>query len=404
MAPRPALILLVALLFPLAGLAGCIGKDKPPVEDDTGAMNQSNVTPTSLPDGREFAAAKETNNTVSNETLDGKMHMHDYWHGKETVTIYEDDVSIDLTPVFERGDNTKVWEAFINLEKLPDGSNLSALIYEGTGKVTFLITEAPQWSTTFSMTFRTAGKDWTPWQNIGVGTPFEYLPAKTETDMPHSIRSLWNWKLQASGPVAITGDGALGFFEPTAQPIHVQIIVTKAASVDDWPPHPDFYGGVQERVVMLNMQGKTDVANAVDVLIYGVEPDQLVPEKLVSMGTEVLDVYVNITELTLPPGVPNGGFTLYWRNANTTPDALGVFSIANETDKQTNAYFHLNIDHGVVDSPYQPTSRFAFKILANALDDSVVACYRCMPYTITYTMTIIARPSASAEDAEMLPP
>lgn len=404
MASRVALVFSVALLVPLAGLAGCFGKDEPPVTDDKGALNQSNVTPTALPDGREFEAAKETNATVSNETLDGQMHMHDYWHGKETVTIFDQDVSVDLTPVFERGDNSKVWEAFINLEKLPDESNFSALIYEGTGKVTFLITAAPQWSTTFSMTFRTAGKDWSPWANVDVGTPFEYMPAKTETDMPHSIRSLWNWKLQATAPVAVTGD-LFGLGEGVIPPVHVQIIVTKAASVDDWPPHPDFYsGGITERVVMFNKQGKTDVQNAADVLIYGVEPDQLVPEKLVSMGTDILDVYVNITELTLPPGVPNGGFTLYWRTANTTPDALGIFSIANETDKQTNAYFHLKIDHGVVDSPYQPTSRFAFKILANPLDDSMVACYRCMPYTITYTMTIIARPAADAADAEMLPP
>jgi len=188
----------------------------------------------------------------------------------------------------------------------------------------------------------------------------------------------------------------LPFSGPVPTTIHVKIQVTKARDVDDWPAHPAFYDGVLERIVASNKQGGTTVQSAADVQVYGVEPDQVVPDKLISMGTRVIDVYVNVTQLNLPPGVPNGGFTLYWRTADTRPDDLGIFSIANSTDKAKVAYWHLRVNDTRVDSPYQPLSRFGFKVLANPINDDAVACYRCVPYTIDYTMTIIARPDPTS--------
>jgi hypothetical protein len=375
-------------------LAGCIGGGKNNLSPAATKANNTTAQNTTLPDGRKFAAATETTK-VENSSTGGIAHMHDYWKGKETITVFDDDVSVDLVPVFERGDNGHVLEGFINLEKLPgDSTGAPALIFEGTGSVSFTLTSAPAWASDYQITFRTAGKDWSSWTPVSVGKAFVYTPDKIETDMPHSIRSLWNWKLQAVGPVPLAGDAGATSGTPATQQVHVKIVVTKAHNVDNWPPHPDFYSGQPERFVMTNKQGKTNVQNAADVEVYGVEPDQVIPDKLISMGTGVLDVYVNITQLTLPPGVPNGGFTLYWRSADTTPNSLGIFSIANSTDKTTKAYWHLVINNSVVDSPYQPTSRFGFKVLANPIDDSAVACYRCMPYTIDYTMTVIARPSA----------
>ena len=388
----PVFAPLVALLLVLTGCIG--GASDKPAPVNKGNTNVTNATPTILPNGQQCGGCIETPKTVNNSTLDGQMHMHDYWHGKETVVVYDSDVSVSLTPVFERGDTSKAFEAFINLEKLPGDDKLPALIYEGTGKVSFAVTKAPQWATSYQMTFRTAGKDWSPWTTVDAGKPFAYEPAKTETDMPHSLRSLWNWKLQATGPLPVTGD-ALGAGASAGAVFHVQIIVQKSRSVDSWPPHPAFYDGVKERMVAFNKPGKTNVQNAADVEVYGVEPDQVTPDKLISMGTGTLDVFVNISQLTMPPGVPNGGFTLYWRTANTTPNSLGIFSLANSTDKTTKAYWHVVVTPDMVDSPYQPTSRFGFKVLANAVDDSKAACYRCVPYTIEYTMSIIARPDAN---------
>ncbi len=396
-----SLVLLVTLLVSSAAFAGCL-KPKDGGADDTldTATTNNTTAPTSLPDGREFAAAEETNKTEAG--TGGMEHKHDYWRGAEQIVIYDDDVTPFLTPIGQRGDTSSVMIGFINLEKLPEDADLDeadqrdALVFEGTGQVEFRITTAPVWSTSYDVTFRTAGKDWSTPMPVNVGEPSIYTPAKTETDMPHSFRSLWNWKIVASGTVPVTGE--LGF---TDTPIHVQIIVHKASNVDDWPGHPAFYDGVKERIVAKDKPGRTDVQQAADVLLYGVEPDQVEPDRLVSMGTATLDVYVNITSLDMPPGVENSGFQLFWRSAATHPNSLGHSNHHNESDGSTWAVWRLQVDPSEVDSPYQPQSRFSFKVLATPADDSVVYCYRCIPYSLEYTITVIARPDPEAAAASL---
>lgn len=389
---------LVVLLAVSMALAGCINKGDV-AEEPTAPAQTNDTLPTTLPDGREFTAVQETNKTE--EGVGGMEHKHDYWQGFDQITIFDQDVSPSLTPVFERGDDSKVWIAFINLGNISEEDNRSALIYEGTGKVDFTLTGGPAWATSYQMTFRTAASDWTPWQPIAVGETFSYEPQKIETDMPHSFRSLWNWKLQAVAPVPVTGDLFVSDVAPEGEPMHVTIVVHRARDVDDWPGHPAFYDGVDERIVAENKPGKSSVQHAADVLVYGVEPDQVVPDRLISMGTRTLDVYVNITRLELPPGVENAGFHLFWRSADTTPNSLGHSQFNNETDAKTFAYWRLEVDDDMVDSPYQPTSRFSFKVLATPADSSVVLCYRCMPYELEYTITVIARPDENAPKAEL---
>ena len=394
-------VVLAAVLVSLA-FAGCLkGGNEEPVTN-TSVENETPVNET-LPDGREFAAIEET--TAVEEGVGGMEHKHDYWQGAEQIVIYDRDV-VPTGSVFERGDNSKVFTYFINLENISETDNRSALIYEGTGKVIFEISGGAPTATEYQMSFRTAAKDWSPYAPIALATPFEYVPEKIETDMPHSFRSLWNWKLQVSGPVPaadpagwvmgedVTGGGAY-------PPFHVKITVVKARNVDDWPGHPAFYDGVDERIVVTNAPGKTSVQHAADVLVYGVEPDQVVPDKLISMGTRVLDVYVNITRLDLPPGVENAGFQLFWRSADTRPDDLGHSNHHNESDGATYAYWRLEVEEDMVDSPYQPTSRFSFKVLATPADDQAVYCYRCMPYELEYTITVIARPDPAAVPASL---
>lgn len=392
--------LLAALM--LGGVfAGCLTADQAPPEEEIAPAADDNRTLASnatLPDGREFKAAEEVNQTVEGEG--GDEHLHDYWHGQENVVIYDADVEPFAMPIGERDDSSKFFIGYVNLDDVPGEEDRPALVYEGTGVVTFTVTQAPAWSDTFDVVFRTAASDWGSPVAVRVGEPFTYEPSKLETDMPHSDRSLWNWKLYAKSPVPATGDPA-GWFGMAQSPIHVTVMVQKLRNVDDWPGHPDFYAGVSERVVVDNQQGRTDVQQAADVLLYGVEPDQVVPDKLISMGTKYLDVYVNITRLEMPPGVPADGFTLFWRSAATQPSELGYNPGNNETDGTTWAYWHIELDPNELDSPYQPESRFSFKVLANAANSDQARCYRCVPYTIEYTISVIARPDPNGHTMEM---
>lgn len=403
--PSRSIALLLAALASGAALAGCIGggDDAAPAA----VTPEPNETePEILPTGEECVACQQIN--VTEEGAGGIEHVHDYWRGQEQVTIYDYDVALSPIPTFERGDNSKVFIGFVNLESVPDETERPALVYEGAGKVTFTITAGPPWATGYQVTYRTAAQDWTTPQPIVVGEALDYEPGKKDTDMPHSFRSLWNWKIQAVSPVPVAGKPVVwgdlpadAGEEPDPVPIHVEIVVTKARTVDDWPGHPAFYAENAELVVAEDKKGSTSVQHAADVLIYGVEPDQIVPDQLISMGTRYVDVYVNVTRMELPPGVESSGFYLFWRAADTRPNDLGWGQTNNETDGKTNAYWRLEVNDSMVDSPYQPTSRFSFKVLVMPANDDALYCYRCVPYNLEYTMTVIARPDPAAAPVEL---
>lgn len=390
--PLARLIAAVGLL--VAPLAGCVTEAPRETAVDLTASDEPETNMT-LPDGREFAGAKETNKTEKG--VGGRVHKHDYWAGKDRVVIFDDDVSASLVPVFpSRDDTSHVFVAYLGLEDVP-GEDRPALVFEGTGLVEFAITKAPAWMTSARLSFRTAAQDWTERAPIKVGETFAYEPTSLDNDVPHSVRSLWNWEVTADGPVPVMTDG---FLVPDNE-IHATITVVKASDVVEWPGHPAFYEDVEKRVVVDHVASKTTVQTAADVLVYGVEPDQVVPDRLVGVGTGSLDVYVNITRVDSP--LPVAGFTLFWRSADIPEYELGRNPGANESDGKSWAHWHLVVNETMVDAFYQPSSRFTFKVLADAGEEnfrkSVGRCYRCVPYTIEYTMTVVAN-----KDPNYVPP
>jgi len=393
-APRPIVFAVALAILPLAG---CVDDAEP-----AAAIAPTNTTDdgqdTTLPDGRDFAAAKETNKTEAG--VGGKLHIHDYWRGQTQVTIYDQKLNADLTPVFpDREDTGHVLVAFVNLENVPGENDRPALVYEGTGLVTFTVVEAPAWSQNLRVTFRTAGTDWSEPQALTAGAPFTYQPGLLEADMPHSTRSLWNWKLVSDAPAPVAGapDATGGTPLEGSQAdsaFRITIVVDKADEVKDWPGHPAFYADAPYRVVAENKPGKTTVQTVGDIYLYGVEADSVLPDKLISMGTDTLDIFVNITRIDSP--VPPSGFFLFWKAADTRPNDLWNGDFNNDTDEKSYAHWHLKLDPEMLDAPYQPTSRFEFKVLMNPGNDDAVGCYRCIPYNIEYTLTVVARPDPEA--------
>lgn len=392
--------ILVLLTLAAVPLAGCVDDATPPpaIELDS----EDNGTNDTLPDGREFAALEETNKTEKG--LGGRIHKHDYWGGQDRVLVFDDVVEIGPIPVFpSRDDTNHLFVGYLALGDVP-GEERPALVFEGTGLVEFTITQAPPWMQTARVSFRTAAQDWTERTPIQVGEPFTYAPTAVDNDVPHSVRSLWNWEVTADSPPAFA-DCAVVFdtfctATPDAQ-IRVQITVVKANDVVEWPGHPAFYDEVEKRVVVDNVASRTTVQSAADVLIYGVEPDQVVPDKLIGVGTGSLDVWVNVSKIDAP--VETSGFTLFWRSADIPEYELGYNPGANESDGKTWAHWHLVVNETMVDAFYQPTSRFTFKVLADAgpeaFRENFARCYRCVPYTIEYTMTVIAN-----KDPDYVPP
>lgn len=392
MARSPVLVALVLLAIPLAG---CVSDAPPEATIEPTALEDAE-TNTTLPDGRTFAGAVETNKTESG--LGGRVHQHDYWHGGTQVTVFDDEVSIfPFSPVFPSKDDTShAGVAYIDLDKVPEAEDRPALVYEGTGAVIFTITQSPPWMQSATVSFRTAATDWNDGTSVKVGEPFVYEPTVQDLDVPHSERSLWNWQILSEAPAPV----ALATGSPAGDTLRVTIEVLKAREVVDWPGHPAFYAEVDKRVVMDNMAGKTQVAPQ-DVFVYGLESDKLVPEKLIGVGTGSLDVYVNITGLD--PDLPVRGYTLWWRSADM-PDYEGIAHNPGANDTEGNyAHWHLAVNETQLDAFYQPTSRFNFRVLAHVGDETVTSnvgrCYRCFPYTLEYTMTVVAN-----KDPDYVPP
>lgn len=384
----PFVRVLVALSLTVP-LAGCVS-DAPPEGEVNLISSDDNETGMKLPDGRDFAAAEETNKTEKG--VGGRVHKHDYWGGADRVVVYDDTASIGLAPVFpSRTDTSRVGVAYIDLGNVP-GEDRPALVFEGTGLVEFTITKAPAWMTSARLSFRTAAQDWTDPTAIAVGETFTYEPTAVDNDVPHSVRSLWNWQITADGPLPVLADG---FIIPD-NGVQVTITVVKSGEVMEWPGHPAFYEETDRRVVLDNAVGKTNVQSAADVFVYGIETDALVPEKLIGVGTGSLDVFVNVTRLD--SAIPPDGFTLWWYSADSRSGAH-ISNVANETDGKTTAHWRVAINETMVDAFYQPSSRFTFKVLANAANSLLFTCYRCNPYTLEYTMTIIAN-----KDPNYVPP
>src|SRR5581483_9735049 len=88
--------LAVALLLVAGVLTGCIGgKDDTPTTLKKGNV-QLNDTFTKPPDGREgnISAFSETNQTEKTG-IGASVHTHDYWQGKNRLTIVDQDVAFD---------------------------------------------------------------------------------------------------------------------------------------------------------------------------------------------------------------------------------------------------------------------------------------------------------------------
>jgi hypothetical protein len=386
----PTCVLVVALLA-----AGCVAHDAPKASPASAAPNASaNLSKAALPDGRagSFAAFNETNRTEAG--AGGLEHRHDYWQGRERVTIYQGHVGFFLSggkPV------TRL--------QLPNAS----LVFEGTDhlEATFAnpvrracapltINDVPACSDaegapaapdpTGQSSIHLFARDPTAsdWQDAG---PVAWgqailLPIRDpkQTDMPHSTATLWAFEVRSTDPQ----DATLAFDARID-------IVRGSAAIPLWPGHPDLYATGHARLVLQQhvKQHDSGPLSIASGLATGTEfdaPADVPAQKLISYGTRALLVWVNGTKVSPaePADAPTGWF-LYVKNAtghsNETPDLPG------------NGPFHwvVPVDANGMDSPYATASRWGFH-LSPVVGAANGGCYGdgCAAYDAEYDLTIVA--------------
>lgn len=385
-------VLMALALATLPALAGCVGPEEEAPVVLTNATPEDNVTAPVAPE--ELPAYQETNRTE--EGVGGEAHAHDYWRGESQVTLFEGPADSLLTP-FPREDTSRVTEGYVVLTTVPGEEERPALVFEGAGLVEFTLLSAPAWTDTYRVSYRTASTEWSEPTPMKVGDVLAVEPDGRQVDTPHAVVSQWAWRVEAVGPVPFTQDAGLtGQGQPVAR-----VVVMKAGDAAVWPGHPDFYAESRTRTILADAAGKTEAVLAPLYTAFSPDDEALVPERLVSTGTRSIRVTMNVTSLQATAPVQH--FTLQWRTAGTRPDDLGTFQRSNETDGATWAVWTFNVDESMVDSPYQPTSRWRLQAWANT-EAGNTYCWSCLPYTLEYALTVVASadplPPAAVSDAE----
>lgn len=378
------------LLATLLLSAGCFGKDDEPADPLATAAPAANdsASNATLPDGRgESLGNKETNRTEAG--VGGVEHRHDYWAGREQVVVLQQDVAFAPFPFFPDGQGTP--PKGVAYLTLPEGM----LVYEGAEKVTLVVKPAPVRGVApspappaLTVQYRTAADaEWREPAALPYEQPFEVQVEPQETDMPHSTVSLWNFRLVADRP------------STSAERVNVTVTAYRGRDVADWPGHPDFYAETSERVV-LDRAVTTHVYGFPENTFYEGMDAYEVPDKLISYGTGVVDVYVNVTRFTATLPVSPTEYILYVHNATD----LGIvccpegYQDVNGKNDLASYHFQVPVDVPGMDSPYQPHSRWGFYLAARVGAPVPVAhgFTDGASYDVEYHMTIIARKAETA--------
>lgn len=375
-------VAIIALL-----LAGCLSggdtDDARPTGDDaeTAATGVAAENQTQAPDGRgKLAAFEESNATVMNGT--GAMdHKHDYWGGAERKIIGSWEGGLIPIPLVPAG---KAPGTAIADFDLPAPN----LVYEGTGQVEVLFTDValfplgfagdtapPHPAISIFVDYLTAADEPGQWRQAGQAKPDEPLviPVEpTQADMPHQTKSLWVFRVYTGEANAFT--------------FNMTFTAVKGREVVDWPPHPDLYRDNPVRTVFDgDVVGKYD-GNAAG-LLYGADANWVYPERIISYGTERVEVKIERKSWDGPAPEPEADeFELQFVNASYIPkvgngDPAGGHLAPARVDGAT-YYFDVPVDAQSYDTPYGTASRWGFRFMPMGTMG--------LPWSQTYHLTVIA--------------
>lgn len=338
-------MLLIALssLLVVAALAGCLGGDDEPAP----------------------AAAVETNETqdLANITDDGTReadmelghmpHLHDYWQGRERVTLMDDEIEIDqfnalgFTFFNTFQGSPGIGGAFFGL---PEGS----LVYEGTGSMEITPTWTDPTITGVQLRYRTPGtEEFSEPQALTAGTPLVLEITPAMTDMPHDKESRWLFIVTAPQGGALVGK------------LQLRIDIVKMRDITLFPGHPQLFGGANTLTLYEGAakSSSRNFASQMAGFVTGNMPEEGVRSgKVVPMETMSMTANVTITSATSNVGEvasvdflyrPAGAFG--WRMAQVLAEdaATGVYQ------------FGWPVEMGETDSPYAETSQWMFDLLIN---------------------------------------
>ncbi|HEX2021765.1 MAG TPA: hypothetical protein VHH36_03580 [Candidatus Thermoplasmatota archaeon] len=362
----------LVLMLLLPPLAGCIGGDDAVKPQEEAKPNET-LPDGALPDGRRAIAYEATNRTEGG--AGGVDHRHDYWEGREQVTLVAGSVALSVLPLFPGGQGTTRSTGVVRIPA-------PGLVYEGAVAVEFTL-GAPQVAegvphpsaSPVKLSYRTSSD--TAFREVGPVKPGETVRIEVqprETDMPHSATSRWAFRLDSDRLDYVRYD--------------VTVVAFRGADVLAWPGHPDMWADVTERLV-LDGVGTTNAPNIASDVMYGSTEAFVHPTQIVPPGTGWIDVWVNITSVETTPGTEVAFFFLRHHNATVDDDYYGdyAYDVHDKRGAEGTYHFVLNVTEDGMDSPYADASRWGF--LVDAFVGSTVSCHGCYDVKAEWTIQVI---------------
>jgi hypothetical protein len=346
-----------ALPFVLVAIlvsAGCLGgsKDPAPSPDAVGATSagKANATAAPVDDGSKKAVADTAH----------MPHMHDYWKGKERVTVFDGDLAPDamnttFATIFQSVFGQRVAAGGM-LWNLPDGQ----IVYEGTGKMQLTASWTDPRVTGVGFIYRSAeSPDYKDGASLPNGKTVDLPITPAMTDMPHAKISKWQFGF---GPDQ--SPGAL------AGPFHLRLDLVRVNDIMLFPAHPDFWHGNHSLLLLDgDHHGQADsyVKRIAQPATQGGQftEDWVSFPRPVPMEAKGVRFVVTIKSATSTPGKVDA-FGLFYHGADTTNPYRCPILPLNATLPATLTW-EVPASEEMSDSPYAPASQWQFFVEPQAI-------------------------------------
>ncbi|MEA3201466.1 MAG: hypothetical protein QOE90_2894 [Thermoplasmata archaeon] len=372
------------LLLALAGLllGGCLGQGKAPAP----VLNTSSVNAT---------AAVDTGSptTISNVSTGAAPHKHDYWQGKERVTVLREDLTLAPT------DGASFIPFFLDQKPaigaavlaLPDGQT----VFEGTGRLEFTATWSDPTITGLTLRYKSTGNpDYGAPAPLSSGKPLVVDVTPAMTDEPHAKSSRWGFILEADGPGgAGLADGKVG----------VKADIIKMRDIETFPAHPDLFAGADSiKLLDKDMTIKSDSsADTVQgFFTHTLTPPGFAPDKPVPPEAKTILVRLDVKSATSNmPLEDTSQVSMQYRTAESAFN----YDDANQTKHDGKTYvFKIESDPVKGDGYYAKTSAWRLDpVITDNVQGQEVNCVfgDCFAWSMDAHVTMIAYKDDVAPDA-----
>ena len=403
---RSSLCLAVAFLMLAGAFTGCLGgsnKGTPAPDAPTGASTANGSTSNMTTNASDAGTAMDM--SEQNKTMGEMPHIHDYWAGRERVTLMDQDVTIDFGSAFRytfqdaaSGTPGVGGVQFV----LPE----EHIVYEGAGKLELTASWTDPTVTGMGVTYRSAaGPTWSKAVDLKSGSIASIEVKPEMTDMPHSKNSQWGFQLLPDQSGQIMG--------PNGK-VHIRIDIIRMHDISLFPAHPNYWNGAHQLEIFKGpgTSSQTDIATSIANAITRSTPDEgvkatgIVPMETMSMtgNLTIKNVQVELGKAT--------NITLMVKPANSNN-----FYPAHviKADSPNNKYwFAWLVDMRMADAAYAKQSNWKFDVLVttDATGGALVgtpasfACGgrggSCVSAKVDYELDVQAFDSAVAGAAKLM--